>query len=208
MVTDAGNDNASPLTLRLGHHDLCHHTAVVAVEVTDRLVGQQEIEGLAQGAHESHALLLAVAEVSELRGAFVGDAQRLEPLGNLGIALELRELVLDLHILPGRQLGEDAQFLEDDAQRALAQLCPVIGAELANIVAVESHRAEIVVAIANEIAAERGLARTRSSLDEIEVSAFKRDVLLPDVRMDVCAIAEDPRQGIVESDGVQWRIEN
>ena len=155
MVADAGDDDGGALTLCLGHHDLCHHAAVVTVEVADGFVGQQEVEGLAQGTHECHALLLAVAEVAELRGAFVSDAQRLKPLGDVGIALEAGELVLDLHILPSRQLGEEAQFLKDDAEGALAQLRPVVGAQLADVATVESHGAEIVIAVADEIAAER-----------------------------------------------------
>lgn len=154
-MTDAGDDNAGALSLRFCHHDFSHHARIFGVKVADRLVGQQEIEGLAEGADERYALLLTVAHLSEFRVTFIGDAKSFEPCIDLHFSLESRELVLDLHVLHRCQLREDAKFLEHRAQRALAQHRPIVSAQLSDIATVKAHCAFIVTAIADEIATQR-----------------------------------------------------
>ena len=47
VLTYTGNDDTSPLLLGFRHHDFRHDTGVVVVEVTDRLIGKDEVERLA-----------------------------------------------------------------------------------------------------------------------------------------------------------------
>ena len=37
------SNDASPLLLRFGHHDICHDARIVVVEVTNRLISQNEV---------------------------------------------------------------------------------------------------------------------------------------------------------------------
>lgn len=153
-MTDAGDDDTGALTLRLSHHDFSHDSGILCVEVTDRLVGQQEVERLAECTDERHALLLSVAQLSESGVALVGDAQGFKPSIDLRFSLELRELVLDLYVLHRCQLREDTELLEHRAQRALAQHRPIVGAQFTDITTVKAHSAFIVTAIADKIAAQ------------------------------------------------------
>ena len=80
-------------------------------------VQQQEVHGLAQAADEGHTLLLAEGEQTCRLVFFIADAQCVEEGVYLLAALEARQAVLEQHILEGRQLAEEAQFLEKNAER-------------------------------------------------------------------------------------------
>ena len=108
MLADAGYDAASPLLLRLSHHDFAHDAGVVVVEVTDWFIGEDEVERLTEGTHHGYSLLLSERHSAYLSIHLVGDTEHIKPLENLLTGLEARKLVLDLHILHRRKLREEA----------------------------------------------------------------------------------------------------
>ena len=74
---------------------------------------------------------------------------------------------------------------------------------LTDVFAVEGYGADLVFAIADEEATERGFTCSRSCFDEVETAALEGDVLLPEVRAYVSALGKDARQGMVKSYGDQ-----
>ena len=83
MVTNTCYNDACSLTISLFHQQLSHYAAIVIIEMAHRLISQDEIEGLAQRTHESHALLLPEAHLSNPGSTPVGDAEALESLTSL-----------------------------------------------------------------------------------------------------------------------------
>ena len=61
VFTYTGYDDASPLLLRFGHHDISHDARIVVVEVTDRFISQNEVERLTERTHHCHTLLVETA---------------------------------------------------------------------------------------------------------------------------------------------------
>ena len=74
VLADTGHDDTCPLLLRLGHHDVCHDARVVVIKVTDRLIGEDEVERLTERTHHSHTLLLSERHSSYLGIHLVGNA--------------------------------------------------------------------------------------------------------------------------------------
>ena len=99
-MTNTRDDDACALSLCLGHHQFTHHAGVLWIQVADGLVSEQEVEGLAEGADECHALLLSVTQMAKSRIALICYAKRLEIGSNLSVGLIVRELVFHLHIFP------------------------------------------------------------------------------------------------------------
>ena len=108
--------------LQFFSQDFGHHTCVLFVEVTHRFVHEDEIERLAECPYECHALLLSERHACGRRIASVGYAHRFHPPRQLCIGSISRKGVFQTDVLKSGQLGEEAQFLKQDAQRG-APLC-------------------------------------------------------------------------------------
>lgn len=113
------------------------------------------------------------------------------------------QLVLDLNVLPSCEFGEKAQFLKNVTERALSQQGPLRRAERADVSTVKNDLSLVVVAIANEVAAERRLARARSGLNQIELAPFQLHVLEPDLRTYVRAANKNLWNGLLKNNLIQ-----
>ena len=96
MLSHTGEQKTSSLGLHLTQEDICHRLAVSLIQVADGFVGQQEVEGLHQGSHQGHALLLSEAHAAYGYMHLVGYAQPLKPFLDFFVRLEVRQAVLDV----------------------------------------------------------------------------------------------------------------
>ncbi len=124
MPTDVTRMPA-PGGARLIGEQLRKDTAVHGVEVAHGFVEQHEVEGLAQGPHEGHALLLSEGEASHGCRTLVGHAGRGKQLLDTRFALEMCQIVLQGDILLDRELLEESQVLKQHAQRAAPHVVPL-----------------------------------------------------------------------------------
>ena len=126
VLADTGNDDSRPLLLGFRHHDVCHDTGVVVVEVTDRCISKDEVERLTECSHHRHTLLLSERHSSNLGIHLVGDTEHIKPFQDLLTALESGNLVLDFYILQSGKLREETKFLKEVADMALSYLHPIL----------------------------------------------------------------------------------
>ena len=194
VLTDTGYDDASPLLLRLLHHDFAHDAGVVVVEVTDRLICKNEIERLAEGTHHRYALLLTERHLPYLGIHLVGDTKHIKPLQNLLAALETGNLVLDLYILHRRKLWKETEFLKEMTDMTLSHLYPIGNLIIGGNIIIKHHASAVVVTIAEHVAAESTLSATTLSLYQIEMTFLEGNILLPYLRMQVFTLGENLRK--------------
>ena len=93
----------------------------VVVEVREGLVEEEEVERLAEGAHGGDTLALAQGEGAQGLVLLAGRQQGVEHGLDVGVGLMAGEAVLDLHVLQGRELGEEAEVLKEVAEVAEAE---------------------------------------------------------------------------------------
>lgn len=194
VLTDTGYDDASPLLLRLLHHDFAHDAGVVVVEVTDRLICKNEIERLAEGTHHRYTLLLTERHLPYLGIHLVGDTKHIKPLQDLLAALETGNLVLDLYILHRRKFREETEFLKEMADMTLSHLYPIGNLIIGGNIIIKHHTSAVVVTIAEHVAAESTLSATTLSLYQIEMTFLEGNILLPYLRMQVFTLGENLRE--------------
>ncbi len=180
MFTDARSNEASSLGTNFGQQKVGHEAGIVIVEMTNGFVGNEEVEGLHQGAQQGYALLLTVRHPRDERLCFVSDTELLEPKENLPTRLPARESVLDFYVLDGGELGKEAQFLKQMRHMRGANRRPIFHSELADVGLIESNATGIVVAIAHEITAKSALSLSALSLEEIETAFLKDHIALPE----------------------------
>lgn len=129
MFTYGGSNQSCALTTQLAHYNIAHNVAICLVQVRNRLVEEQKINGLTQRPNQRHALLLAKGHPIDPRVELVANAQLLKPLRNPLLGLVARELVLYLHILQSREFAKELEILEKRTQRPLAQPTPLLHCE-------------------------------------------------------------------------------
>ena len=191
MLTDTGHDDASPLLLRLLHHDFAHDAGIVVVEVTDRLISKNEIERLTEGTHHRYTLLLTERHLPYLGIHLIGDTKHIKPLQDLLAALETGNLVLDLYILHRCKLWEETEFLKEMTDMTLSHLNPIGNLIIGGNIIIKHHASAVVVTIAEHIAAESTLSAATLCLDKIKMPFLEGDILLPYLRIQVIALGED-----------------
>ena len=125
VAADAGGYDASSLLLGFFCHDATHYVGIAIVEVAYGLIDKEEVEGLAEGADECHALLLSEGHAAYGGVDFVSYAEHLEPLKYLFLLLFASELVFDDDIFEGCELREQAQFLPHEGEMLAADGCPL-----------------------------------------------------------------------------------
>ena len=198
MLSDTGHYHACALPFHLFHHHLAHRLRVAAVEMADRLVGKDEVEGLHQRPYHSHTLLLTERHQSHLNVQFVHDAEPLEHLLYLFSGLETRETVLYLDVLECCQLGKESQFLEQITDVLLPDICPVGHSHSLDVLVVEEYLPAVVVAIAYDITAECAFALAAVRLHKVGVAFLEPHIFPPHLARDVLVILEDMRQNIIK----------
>lgn len=115
VFTYTGYNDASPLLLRFGHHDICHDARIVVVEVTNRLISQNEVERLTERTHHCHTLLLSERHSADFGIYLISNTEHLKPFKNLLTRLESDYFVLNFYILQGSKLREETEFLKEMA---------------------------------------------------------------------------------------------
>ncbi len=151
--------------------------------MADRLVEQDEIEGLAQTADECDALLLPERELIDRGIPLIGDTRSLEHSPDLLLRLEMRELVFQADILRDGQFAEKTQILEKHTQRPAAQAAPRRGGKAAAIRPVEEYPPRVILPDAVEKVAQRSFPRSRSSLEQAVLPLAEGHLLQPDPRI-------------------------
>ncbi len=82
---------------------------IVVVEVTDRLISEDEIERLTERTHHRHTLLLSEGHSADFGIYLIGDTEHIKPFQDLLTRLESGYLVLDFYILQGSKLREETK---------------------------------------------------------------------------------------------------
>ena len=136
-------------------------------------IGYDKVEGLNQGSHHSHTLLLSKRHKANLAIHLVGYAKALEPRKDGLLVGMLSDAILDLHILKGCKLRKEAQLLEKHADMVAANGYPVANAIGHGINIVKLQAAAIVATIAKKIAAESALALSTLCFDKIFLAFFE-----------------------------------
>ena len=183
-------------------HDVGQHGGVGVVQMAHGLVGQQEVEGLHQGSDGCHALLLTKAHPAHRHVALVGYAQALEPRIYLLRLFQPGQTVFQRHVFAGRELREEAQLLIDARQFVFSDFGPRGNAQRAHVASAETDAPLIVVAVAQEEAAQRRLPGARSRLDEDVRSLFERHDPSPHVAFEPGSTGKDAWHDAVERDGI------
>ena len=204
MLSDACDDDCCALTVGFLSDELPHQFAVAVVEMAHGFVGQEEIEWLRQRTNHRHALLLSERHHTDLLVAFLTDFQAVKPLVDLRVGGEIRQSVLDLHVFPRGEFGKEPKFLKQAADVPLAQLRPVLWREIGRFSVVEEQFAREIVAIADEIAAKRAFSHTAVGLDKVFFAFFKRQILSPNLRLQIGMGGEHLRNDISQSDCVHF----
>ncbi len=155
MFTDTGHNYSGTLLHGFFGEYTCHVLGIDFIQVTDRLVHEQEIEWLAKGAYQGHALLLAEGHLPYLHIHLIADAQLKEHVLDFFLLLETGQGILEHYIFHGGKFRKEAQVLEKHAERVLADIHPLLHAEMTDIVSIESDDALIVVPIAIDVTTKR-----------------------------------------------------
>ena len=191
VLADTCYDDSRPLLLGFRHHDFSHDTGVVVVEVTDRLIGKDEVERLTECSHHRHTLLLSERHSSNLGIHLVGDTEHIKPFQDLFTAFESGNLVLDFYVLQSGKLRKETKFLKEVADMTLSHFHPILNLIISGNILVEHHASAVVVTIAEHIAAESTLSAATLCLDKIKMPFLEGDILLPYLRIQIIALGED-----------------
>ncbi len=130
VVRDHADRGAFPVQLRQQAH---HRLAVVGVEVSRRLVGQQDGRSPHHRAGDRHPLLLAAGQLGRVMFHAMGHAHALQRLLRALLALggghaPVRQRQLD--VLVDRQVADQVEALEDEAHLPVADAGPLRGGEV------------------------------------------------------------------------------
>lgn len=200
------HDDTCPLGFGFLHHDAAHDARIVVVEMTDGLVGKDEVEWLTERTYHGHTLLLTERHATYLGIYLVCDAQHVKPLQYLFAALEARKAVLYLYILHCRQFGEKAKFLEEMGYVAHAHLYPVGTLVELGVFSIEHYLAAIVMAIPYYVTAECTLALAAFCLYKIEMAFVENGLLLPHFRHEVGTTFENLWQNRLKTDCLHFYV--
>ncbi len=173
VVADGGRYDARSLTACFPGDESGGDAVVVVVEVADGFVEHYEVERLADAADYRHPLLLTDRHASGRIVAARVDAQLLEPAEYHLVGGVAGETVLELDVVPRRQLRKERQLLRQVCEVTAAYLLPSGYAEGAHILAVEEDASLVVGAGTEYVSAHRGLATAAGGLDKIEVAPLE-----------------------------------
>ena len=149
-----GND-ACALTGRLLGDEVGNDAVVLVVEVAHRLVEQDEVAGLAQGADNGHTLLLADGQFAGQAVHLVGNAHRFKQPQDLVAAFKSRDAVLEFHVLHRGEFAEQAHVLCQIGDVPLSHVTPLGDGQPEDVFAVEGDGAAVVLSVAIDVTAHR-----------------------------------------------------
>ena len=149
------------------------------VQVAGGFVGQQQLGVVDEGAGHAHALLLAAGELAgQVRGP-VGEADAVKGLEGF-LLVGHRVVVLgDHHVFEGRQVADEVELLEDEADGTAAHLGELVGGQVGDVVPVEHDGALGSGVHGTDDVHEGGLAGAGGADDGDPLAArdFQRDVV-------------------------------
>ena len=195
------NCHRRPLPLRLLCYDCGGYAVVLAVEVADRLVEEDEVERLADSAYDSHALLLPYRHLSHGEVRACAYPHAVEPAAYLLVGGIARQVVLQLDVLQCRQFREQGELLRQVRQMPAAYLLPLRYRQRPYVNVIKAHHALIVLAAAEDVGAQARLARAAGSLYQVAAAALKAHVALPYFRFGYLLVKEHPGERPLEADG-------
>ena len=161
------HDDGVALGVQL-QQNLDHLGAALRVERAGRLVGQQHVAAVHEGARNAHALLLPAGELARLVLQAVGHAQaREQRQGALAPRFALAACVncRHLHVAKGAQITQQVVALKNKTEMLAPQLSQFIGTQLAGRPAGHAVAAGAGFVQATQNIHQRGLARARSADD-------------------------------------------
>ena len=155
--------------------------AVAGVEVAGRLVRQQDLGPAGQRAGDGRALHLAPGELGRQMGETVPEPDPVQqllpfllqpapfsPVRPEAVADQLRHE----HVFKRRQLGQQVIELEDEPERAVAQLVALAFGQVVDPLAVEQHLARFGRVEQAQQVQERALARAAGPHDRDHLAAL------------------------------------
>ena len=147
-------------------HQRHHLLAGRVVEAAGRLVREQQRRLLHEGPRQRHALLLAARQHPRIVRQPLPQPDALEHLPGLraGIALTA-QLQRQHHVLQRRQVGQQLEALEHEAQVRAAQRGAAVLVEREHVLPTQPHRAFGRRVQAREDGQQRALARARGADD-------------------------------------------
>ena len=111
MFSDTCGDHPGTLPFGFFGEQVAHNRSIRVIEVTDGLIDEDEVEGLAQSPDERHSLLLSERHELQGRVGLVADTEHVEPLHDGLFLLVTRQFVLDQYVLHRGEFGKEPQFL-------------------------------------------------------------------------------------------------
>src|SRR6185369_7277093 len=132
IVRDHADGGAAAMQLAEQFH---HRFAVRGVEVTRRLVGEEDERIAGDGTRDGHTLLLTAGELCRIVLHAVAHAHALECVGDALLALGRRHAAIgerQLDVLVDREIADEVERLEDEADLAIPNAGALRRRELGN----------------------------------------------------------------------------
>ena len=149
------------------------------MQVARRLVGEQQRRLGDDGARDGHELLLSARELRRIEILLADDAEAIERVGDLGLALRRRHVAIrerHFQVLGDGELVEQVEALEDDADVLAAERDALLVAHLVDRLVEEAELAPPVVVEHGQHGEQRRLAGARRSHDGDEVAGLHLEV--------------------------------
>ena len=161
------HDDGMALCMQL-QQNLDHLGAALRVQRAGRLVGQQHVAAVHEGARNAHALLLPAGQLARLVLQAVGHAQAREQRIGAFAAQSPWAPRIDggyLHVADGAQVTQQVVALKNKTEMLAPQLSQLVGTQLAGRPAGHAVAAGAGFVQATQNIHQRGLARARSADD-------------------------------------------
>ena len=107
------------------------------VQVAGGFVGEDQLGVIDEGAGHAHALLLAAGELAGQVAGAVGQTHAVESLEGFLFVGHRMVVLRDHDVLEGGQVADEVELLEDEADRAAADLGEFVGGQVGDVVPVE-----------------------------------------------------------------------
>jgi hypothetical protein len=101
------------------------------------------------------------------------------------------QTVLDLYILPCRQLREEAHLLKKHTEVVLTDIHPLGDREMSDILIIKTYLPTVVMSIPHQVTAKRTLPHPTSRFHEIGLAALKANLSTPYVRDQVLTLSKN-----------------
>ena len=154
-----------------------HVGAVRGVEVTGRLVGEQDLRPVRERARHRDTLLLAPGELGGVVVAAIREPDALEQLERPAARLLAAQLERHLDVLPRRERRDQVEGLEHEADLLGAHAGALVLRERREVLAVQHHAASRRPVEAGQQAEQRALAAAGGTGDREEAPGSSSNVI-------------------------------